>query len=45
MRDDVERAMRAGFADYWTKPLDFRTFTASIDALFGTAPARVAAQS
>jgi signal transduction histidine kinase/CheY-like chemotaxis protein len=45
MRDDVERAMRAGFADYWTKPLDFRTFTASIDALFGTAPSRAAAQS
>lgn len=38
MPDDIERALRAGFADYWTKPLDFRTFMASIEALFGPAP-------
>jgi DNA-binding response OmpR family regulator len=27
-----------GFADYWTKPLDFRRFTASMEALFGPPP-------
>ena len=31
---DIDRALRAGFSDYWTKPLDFRAFMASIDALF-----------
>jgi CheY-like chemotaxis protein/anti-sigma regulatory factor (Ser/Thr protein kinase) len=38
MPDDIERALRMGLADYWTKPLDFRTFMASIEALFGPAP-------
>ncbi len=38
MPDDIERALRAGCADYWTKPLNFRAFMASIDALFGPAP-------
>ncbi len=36
--DDIERALRAGCADYWTKPLNFRAFMASIEALFGPAP-------
>ena len=35
MPEDIERALQAGFADYWTKPLDFKAFMASIDALFG----------
>ena len=35
MPDDIDRALRAGMSDYWTKPLDFRAFMASIDALFG----------
>ncbi|MBL8329013.1 MAG: response regulator [Rubrivivax sp.] len=35
---DIERARQAGFADYWTKPLDFKLFHAAIDALFGSAP-------
>ncbi len=35
MPDDIEHALAAGFADYWTKPLDFRAFMKSLDALFG----------
>jgi len=37
MPADIERALAAGFADYWTKPIDFRAFMASLDALFGRA--------
>ncbi len=36
---DIDEAMRSGFADYWTKPLDFKTFIASMDAMFGPSPA------
>jgi CheY-like chemotaxis protein len=39
MPEDIDRALRAGFADYWTKPLDFRQFMHSLDALFGPAAA------
>ncbi len=35
MPDDIERALQAGAADYWTKPLDFRAFMAALDTLFG----------
>ena len=35
MPEDIERALTAGFADYWTKPLDFKAFMDAIDALFG----------
>ena len=38
MPDDIERALRAGLSDYWTKPLDFRAFMASIEQLFGPGP-------
>jgi PAS domain S-box-containing protein len=38
MPDDIERALRAGVADYWTKPLDFRAFGRSLEVLFGPAP-------
>ena len=38
MSEDIERAMRAGVDDYWTKPLDFKAFMASLDKLFGQAP-------
>ena len=34
MPADIDRALRAGMADYWTKPLDFKAFTASLDRLF-----------
>ncbi len=35
MPQDIERALKAGLSDYWTKPLDFKAFMASVDALFG----------
>ncbi len=37
MPKDVARALAAGMADYWTKPLDFNAFMASLDLLFGKA--------
>jgi PAS domain S-box-containing protein len=40
MPEDIARALRAGMSDYWTKPLDFRAFMGSIDALFGPSPPR-----
>jgi len=33
--EDIARARRAGFADYWTKPLDLHRFMQSIDAMLG----------
>jgi PAS domain S-box-containing protein len=35
MPEDIERALTAGVSDYWTKPLDFKAFMASLDDLFG----------
>ena len=35
MPEDIQRALGAGFADYWTKPLDFRIFLGALDTLFG----------
>jgi len=35
MPDDIQTALDAGFADYWTKPLDFRVFMSALDSLFG----------
>jgi hypothetical protein len=34
MPDDIERALHAGFADYWTKPLDLKGFMDALDARF-----------
>jgi PAS domain S-box-containing protein len=36
MPEDIERALKSGFADYWTKPLDFKAFISAIDVLFGS---------
>ena len=36
MPDDIERALQAGFADYWTKPLDLQRFVHSLQAFLGT---------
>ncbi|MEP6504265.1 MAG: hybrid sensor histidine kinase/response regulator, partial [Betaproteobacteria bacterium] len=33
---DIQRALAAGFDDYWTKPLDFAVFNAALDRVFGT---------
>jgi hypothetical protein len=35
MAQDMAQALAAGFADYWTKPLDFKAFLGALDALFG----------
>ena len=35
MPEDITRALDAGVSDYWTKPLDFKAFMASLDKLFG----------
>ena len=35
---DIQRALQAGFDDYWTKPLDFRIFNAALDQVFGHVP-------
>jgi len=35
MPEDIERALAAGFADYWTKPIDLKAFLASMGSLFG----------
>ena len=36
---DIQRALKAGFDDYWTKPLDFGVFNAALDEVFGDAAA------
>ncbi len=33
MPDDVNRALEAGFDDYWTKPIDFHAFLRALTAL------------
>lgn len=39
---DIEAALGQGFADYWTKPLDFSVFDQALATLFGPAPAATA---
>ncbi len=34
MPEDIERALQAGFADYWTKPIDFQAFLAALQRRF-----------
>jgi PAS domain S-box-containing protein len=34
VQEDIQRALNAGMADYWTKPLDFNVFLAALDKLF-----------
>ncbi len=36
MPEDIRRALAAGFAAYWTKPIDFKAFLAGLDARFPT---------
>jgi CheY-like chemotaxis protein len=33
MPEDIRQAMNSGFADYWTKPLDFTLFNQAMDGL------------
>ncbi len=42
MREDIERGLAAGFADYWTKPIDFGVFIAALQRFF---PAQALAQA
>jgi signal transduction histidine kinase/ActR/RegA family two-component response regulator len=35
MPNDIRAALNAGFADYWTKPLDFQVFGQALDTMFG----------
>jgi CheY-like chemotaxis protein len=39
MPEDVERGLAAGFADYWTKPIDFGAFLGALYKRFPAAPA------
>ena len=34
MPEDIERGLAAGFADYWTKPIDFSSFVPALKRLF-----------
>jgi signal transduction histidine kinase len=34
MREDIERGLAMGFADYWTKPIDFTVFIAAVERMF-----------
>ncbi|MEW6690516.1 MAG: hybrid sensor histidine kinase/response regulator, partial [Pseudomonadota bacterium] len=34
MPQDIEAARRAGFDDYWTKPIDFRAFLGALESRF-----------
>jgi hypothetical protein len=38
MREDIDRTLRAGATDYWTKPLDLSAFRVALDGLFGRSP-------
>jgi CheY-like chemotaxis protein len=38
MPEDVERGLAAGFADYWTKPIDFGAFLGALYKRFPAAP-------
>ena len=42
MREDLERGLASGFADYWTKPIDFTVFIAALHRLFPAAVAGAA---
>ena len=38
LTEDIARALAAGFADYWTKPLNFDRFLAGLDDHFAAGP-------
>ncbi len=38
MPEDIERGLAAGFADYWTKPIDFSAFLTALKKRFPTSP-------
>jgi CheY-like chemotaxis protein len=42
MPEDIDRGMAAGFADYWTKPIDFAAFLTALKKRFPAAHAATA---
>jgi CheY-like chemotaxis protein len=34
MSEDIERGLAAGFAEYWTKPIDFGVFITALQRFF-----------
>ncbi len=38
MPEDIKRALQAGMAAYWTKPLDFKAFLAALDTFLARTP-------
>ena len=38
MSEDIERGLEAGFAEYWTKPIDFGVFITALQRFFPGAP-------
>jgi CheY-like chemotaxis protein len=34
MADDISRAREMGFADYWTKPIDFKAMVTALERWF-----------
>ena len=45
MPEDIERGLAAGFADYWTKPIDFAAFLSALKKRFPAAQAAAAPSS
>ena len=41
MPEDIERGLAAGFADYWTKPIDFSAFLTALKKRFPATRAEV----
>jgi hypothetical protein len=38
MPEDIERGLAAGFAEYWTKPIDFGAFLGALHQRFPVSP-------
>ena len=45
MPEDIERGLTAGFADYWTKPIDFAAFLTALKKRFPASAVGVERQS
>jgi CheY-like chemotaxis protein len=45
MPEDIERGLAAGFADYWTKPIDFAAFLTALKKRFPASAVGVERQS
>jgi hypothetical protein len=45
MPEDIEQGLAAGFADYWTKPIDFSAFLTALKKRFPTSTVGVERQA